>query len=63
MEGLETKFKSFSDTEYPLKSFGLDVLKHLEECGIECFFCLEDAKQVIHTLITNHALLTLEDVK
>ena len=49
VEGLETsKFKGFGDTEYPLKSFRLDVLKHLQECGMEGVFHLEDAKQEIH---------------
>ena len=52
-EGLETKFKGFGDTKYPLKSFGLDVLKHLEECGMKGVFHLKDVNKkspcIIHS--------------
>ena len=63
VDRLETKYKGFRDTEYPLKSFGLDVLKHLEECGMDGVFNLVDAKQDMYNVITHHALFSLDDLR
>ena len=62
VQGLETKFKGFGDTKYPLNSFGFDISKHLKEDSMEVVFTLNN-KQEIHNLITHHFLFTLHDVK
>ena len=49
--GLDAKYKGFRDTEYPLKTFGLDVWKHLEECGMGSVFNLVDAKGDVYNII------------
>jgi len=61
--GLDAKYKGFGDTEYPLKSFGLDVQKHLEECGMDGVFNLVNAKGDVYNVITQHAPFTLDNIK
>ena len=47
--GLDNKFKGFGDTEYSLKSFTSDALHHLEECGLDGIFMLQDPQAHITT--------------